>query len=284
MRLLTGKEVAEQVYQEIQVAMETHKDLKPTLAVVLVGDDPASVTYVSSKQKMCAKLGFGHKDYHLPVTTCMEELLSLVSDLNADASVNGILVQSPLPSGLDENRIIEAIDPKKDVDGFHPVNVGRTLIGMPALVGCTPYGIVRMLRYYHIETKGKRVVILGRSNIVGKPLASLLIQKGCDATVTVCHSQTADLPSVTREADILISAVGKPGFVTKDMVRDGAVVIDVGITRVADVSAKKGYRSVGDVDFDAVAPKCEAITPVPGGVGVMTIAMLMYNTLMAALS
>lgn len=284
MQLLTGKEVAEHVYEEIKRGLAEHPGLMPTLAVILVGEDPASETYVASKRKMCEKLGFGHLDYHLPPTTTMAELLRLVETLNHNDAVDGILVQSPLPPGLDENKVIEAIDPEKDVDGFHPVNVGRTLIGIPSLISCTPYGVLEMLDYYHIPTQGKHVVIIGRSNIVGKPLASLLIQKGRDATVTVCHSRTQDLPSLTRTADILMVAVGKAGFVTPDMVKDGAVVFDIGINRVDDPLARKGYRVVGDVDFDAVAPKCQAITPVPGGVGVMTIAMLMHNTLQAALS
>jgi len=283
MRLLTGKEVAEHVYAEIRESLAVHPGLVPTLAVILVGDDPSSVTYVASKGKMCEKLGFGHQDYHLASDTSMEDILTLVDRLNKDESVDGILVQSPLPSTLDENKVIETIDPKKDVDGFHPVNVGRTLIGIPAMVSCTPFGVMEMLDFYGIPTEGRHVVIVGRSNIVGKPLASLLIQKGRDATVTLCHSRTRDLRAITTSADILMVAVGKPGFIGADMVKDGAVVFDIGVNRVPDPTAKKGYRVVGDVDFDAVAPKCEAITPVPKGVGVMTIAMLMRNTLKAAL-
>lgn len=284
MRLLTGKEVADEVYSNIEKTMKGHPEVKPTLAVILVGDDPASVTYVESKKRMCDKLGFGHKDYHLPTDSTNEELVSLVHALNDDPLVHGILVQSPLPKGLDEEGIVEAIDPNKDVDGFHPINVGKTLIGIPSMVSCTPYGVTVMLKHYGISTRGKHVVIIGRSNIVGKPLAALLIQREFDATVTVCNSYTYDLASITRSADILVVAVGKPGFLKSDMVKEGAVVIDIGITRVDDASKKKGYRVVGDVDWDDVAPHASAITPVPGGVGVMTIAMLMSNTLKAALS
>ncbi|MFA6845283.1 MAG: bifunctional 5,10-methylenetetrahydrofolate dehydrogenase/5,10-methenyltetrahydrofolate cyclohydrolase [Sphaerochaetaceae bacterium] len=283
MRLLTGKEVAQSVYEEIAQIMKQNPQISPTLAVVLVGDDPASVSYVEGKKKACVRLGFGHRDYHLPSTTDMQTLLELIHELNGDPHVHGILVQSPLPEGLDEQIVTEAISPKKDVDGFHPVNVGKTLLGLPSFVSCTPYGVLKMLDYYHIGCAGKHVVIMGRSHLVGKPLASLLMQKGRDATVTVCHSRTADLEEITKTADILMVAIGRPCFVTSSMVKEGAVVIDIGINRVDDATQKKGYRLVGDVDFDEVAPKCSAITPVPGGVGVMTIAMLMRNTLQAAL-
>ena len=254
----------------------------PTLAVVLVGNDPASQSYVKSKKKACISLGFGHRDYELPADTTEKALLDLVKQLNADPTVHGILVQMPLPKGLDENLVIETIDSKKDVDGFHPVNVGKLLIGLPCFVSCTPKGVLEILDYYHIETKGKHAVIIGRSNIVGKPMAALLIQKGRDATVTVCHSKTENLKEIVKTADIIIAAIGKPLFVTSDMVKKGAVIIDVGINRIDDPSRKKGYRIVGDVDFEQVQDTCSAITPVPGGVGVMTIAMLMKNTLQAA--
>lgn len=284
MRLLTGKEVAQSIYQEIEETLQAHQGLVPTLAVILVGDDPASQTYVHTKHKKCEELGYGHLDYHLPATSSMQEILSLVKQLNKDDHVHGILVQSPLPPGLDEAQVVEAIDPKKDVDGFHPVNVGKLLIGLDGMKSCTPYGVMKMLSYYQIPLAGKHVAVIGRSNIVGKPMAAMLIQKGVDATVTVCHSRTEHLAQITSQADIVMVAVGKAGFLKADMVKEGAVVIDFGISRVADPTKKKGYRIIGDVDFDAVAPKCSAITPVPGGVGVMTIAMLMYNTLKAALA
>ncbi len=284
MRLLTGKEVANSIYQEIRETLASLPGLKPTLAVILVGDDPSSQTYVHSKHKKCEELGFGHLDYHLPSDTSMECLITLVEQLNNDSSVHGILVQSPLPPSLDEQIVVEAIDPRKDVDGFHPVNVGKLLIGLEGMKSCTPYGVMQLLSYYQIPLRGKHVVIIGRSNIVGKPMGAMLIQNGVDATVTICHSKTENLEKLTRNADIVMVAVGKPNFLSSDMVREGAVVIDFGISRIADPSAKKGYRIVGDVDFESVSPKCEAITPVPGGVGVMTIAMLMYNTLKAAIS
>lgn len=282
MVLLAGKEVAQKTYEDIRAELAAHPGLKPTLAVILVGDDPASETYVHAKQKKCEELGFGHLDYHLDAGTTMEELLALVHKLNADPSVNGILVQSPLPAGLDEHAVVEAIDPRKDVDGFHPVNVGKLLIGLPGFVSCTPEGVLAMLRYYGIPLVGKHVVVIGRSNIVGKPMAALLVQRGTDATVTLCHSRTEHLADITRTADIVMVAVGKAGFLRGDMVKEGAVVVDFGINRIPDATKKKGYRIVGDVAFDEVAPHCSAITPVPGGVGVMTIAMLMKNTLQAA--
>ncbi len=286
MQVLTGKEVAESVYatlkQETNSFIDEHGH-PPTLAVILVGDDPASTSYVAGKKKACLSLGFGHKDYHLSDSTTQEQLIDLVEALNNDASVHGILVQMPLPKHLDADQVIQKISVEKDVDGFHPQSVGNLLIGKPSFISCTPLGVLQMLDYYKIETQAKHVVILGRSNIVGKPMASLLIQKGRDATVTVCHSRTQDLASVTRQADILIAAIGQPLFVKKEMVKEGCTVIDVGINRVDDATRARGYRLVGDVDYAAVAPVCSAITPVPGGVGVMTIAMLMKNTLQAAL-
>jgi methylenetetrahydrofolate dehydrogenase (NADP+)/methenyltetrahydrofolate cyclohydrolase len=285
MLVLSGKEVAAHVQSEVKQACSDFVHLtghKPCLAVVLVGDDPASATYVASKGKACEAMGFDHRDYRLTAETTESELLSLVQKLNDDPLVDGILVQLPLPSHLDEKSIIHAIRPDKDVDGLHPVNVGRLMLGDPSFVACTPAGVMRILDYYKIETKGKEVVVVGRSNIVGKPMAALMIQKGRDATVTICHSRTEDLVSHTKKADILIAAIGKPHAITKEMVKNGAVVIDVGINRVVDTSKKRGYRLVGDVDYEGVSTICSAITPVPGGVGVMTIAMLMENTLLAA--
>ncbi|MBI9096714.1 MAG: bifunctional 5,10-methylenetetrahydrofolate dehydrogenase/5,10-methenyltetrahydrofolate cyclohydrolase [Sphaerochaeta sp.] len=285
MQVMSGKEVSKAVYEELHTRTEafvqTH-GYAPTLAVVLVGNDPASQSYVNSKKKACLSLGFGHQDYTLAQDSTQEELLSVVRRLNADSTVHGILVQLPLPSHMDSEAVIETIDQHKDVDGFHPMSVGKLLIGLPTFVSCTPLGVLTMLDHYKIETSGKHVVIVGRSNIVGKPLAALLMQKGRDATVTVCHSRTADLASLTMTADILISAIGKPLFIQPSMVKEGAVVIDVGINRIEDPAAKRGYRLVGDVDYDTVSSHCSFITPVPGGVGVMTIAMLMKNTLQAA--
>lgn len=285
MQVLKGKAVADQIYTTLEVeSANAHALLgrPPCLAVLLVGDDPASASYVASKQRACERLGIDHRDYHLPADTTEAALLARIEALNTDDQVDGILVQLPLPEQINEETIIGAIKAAKDVDGFHPYNVGSLLIGMPTFVSCTPLGILAMLDYYEIATSGKHVVIIGRSNIVGKPLAALLMQKGRDATVTVAHSRTNDLASLTRSADILIVAIGRAGFVTADMVGEGAIVIDVGINRVADASTKRGYRIVGDVAYEEVAPKCKAITPVPGGVGVMTIAMLMHNTIASA--
>ncbi len=285
MQILTGKEVAQKVYESLgsdcKLFVEKY-GFPPTLAVVLVGDDPASQSYVQGKKQACLSLGFGHRDYHLPSGTSQQALLELVHTLNDDPAVHGILVQMPLPAHLNADVVIQNIKVEKDVDGFHPQNVGNLLIGKPGFVSCTPLGVLYMLDYYGISCEGKHVVVLGRSNIVGKPMASLLMQKGRDATVTICHSRTQNLEELTLQADILIAAIGKPLFVTESMVKEGCVVIDVGINRVEDASRKRGYRLVGDVDYDQVAPHCSAITPVPGGVGVMTIAMLMKNTMQAA--
>ncbi|MDY0290473.1 MAG: bifunctional 5,10-methylenetetrahydrofolate dehydrogenase/5,10-methenyltetrahydrofolate cyclohydrolase [Sphaerochaeta sp.] len=286
MQAMLGKEVSEAVYADIReraASFVASNGYAPTLAVILVGSDPASQSYVKSKKKACLSLGFGHQDYPLAETSTQEELVSLVRRLNADPGVQGILVQLPLPGHMDSEAVIEAIDQDKDVDGFHPMSVGKLLIGLPTFVSCTPLGVLEMLDHYKIRTEGKHVVIVGRSNIVGKPLAALLMQKGRDATVTVCHSRTTDLPSLTSQADILIAAIGKPLFIKPSMVKEGAVVIDVGINRIEDPTAKRGYRLVGDVEYDTVSSRCSFITPVPGGVGVMTIAMLMKNTLQAAL-
>ena len=275
MTLIDGKKVSAGIKK--QVAAETGKLQQqtgkvPGLAVVLVGNDPASAVYVKNKNKTCETMGFQSFSHTLSADTEEKELLKLIADLNANPEVNGILVQLPLPDHINEQKVLEAIDPKKDVDGFHPVNVGTLTSGGDALAPCTPAGIIEMLDFYKIGIEGKHAVILGRSNIVGKPMASLLLKR--HATVTICHSRTRDLPAVARSADILVAAIGKPRFVTPEMVKEGAVVIDVGINRVDG-------KLVGDVDFDKVAEKAAFITPVPGGVGPMTIAMLMKNTLKA---
>jgi methylenetetrahydrofolate dehydrogenase (NADP+)/methenyltetrahydrofolate cyclohydrolase len=286
MRLIDGKAIASKIHQETRVAVEglAGKGVTPGLAVVLVGADPASQAYVRSKDRMCRELGMYSLKHELPATTSQAELIALVRQLNADPAIHGILVQSPPPPHIDERAVIEAMDPRKDVDGFHPVNVGKVALGDPdAFVPCTPLGCQRLLMESGVVTAGAHAVVLGRSMIVGKPMALLLMQKGPggDATVTVAHSRTRDLAAVCRSADILIAAIGKPRFVTADFVKEGAVVIDVGINRISDPSAPKGSRLVGDVDFESVAPKTSAITPVPGGVGPMTIAMLMHNTVKA---
>ncbi|MEY3481743.1 MAG: hypothetical protein RIQ71_2518 [Verrucomicrobiota bacterium] len=258
------------------------RGITPGLAVVLVGDNPASEAYVRAKDKTCRELGMHSRKIDLPTDTTQDRLLSVVADLNADPAIHGILVQSPPPPQIDEAAVVKAIDPRKDVDGFHPVNVAKLVMEDPsALVPCTPLGCLELLRAHGIETAGARAVVVGRSLIVGKPMAMLLMSKVTDATVTVAHSRTKDLASVTREADIVIAAIGRPHFIGAEHVKAGAVVIDVGINRVDDPASPRGYRLVGDVDFDAVAPKCRAITPVPGGVGPMTIAMLMRNTVAA---
>lgn len=285
MKLLTGKEVATSLYKEIEeqsLLLFERTQHAPTLAVLLVGEDPASRAYVSSKKKMCETLKFGHKDITFSINVTQTELINTIIDLNNDKEVDGILVQLPLPPHIDESTIINSIDPSKDVDGLHPYNIGKLLREEDGFIPCTPYGIVKMLEYYDISTTSKHVVVIGRSVIVGKSIALLLTQKGKDATVTITHSKTKELSSITRTADIIIAAVGKPHMVTSDMVKEGTVVIDVGINRVDDSTKKRGYRLTGDVDFEQVAPRCSAITPVPKGVGVMTIAMLMYNTLKAA--
>lgn len=285
--LLTGKQVAQSILERVRIEsaqLTTDRFITPGLAVVLVGDDPGSATYVRSKARMCESLGWKSVIERRESDFTEEDLLELVRSLNSDGSIHGILVQSPLPPHIDYERIVQAIDPRKDVDGFHPINVGKMVIGLPAQESCTPAGILEMLVHYGIETSGKRVVVAGRSNIVGKPVANMMLQKrrGGNAIVTVAHTGASDLGAITREADILIVAIGRPQMITADMVKQGAVVIDVGINRVDDATTEKGYRLVGDVDFENVAPKCSAITPVPGGVGPMTIAMLMLNTLRSA--
>ncbi len=286
MQLIDGKKVADEIKAEIaaEVAERVARgERRPHLAAVLVGHDGGSETYVAHKVKACGQCGFESTLIRREDDVTEEELLDIVARLNEDPSVDGYIVQLPLPKHIDEQRIIEAIDPKKDVDGFHPVNVGRMSIGLPCFVSATPAGIMELLKRYGVDTRGKHCVVLGRSNIVGKPVASLMMQKAVpgNATVTVCHSATPDLKEHCRRADIIIAALGQPGFVTADMVKPGAVIIDVGTTRVADSSKKSGFRLSGDVDFDNVAPLCSYITPVPGGVGPMTICSLMRNTLLA---
>jgi methylenetetrahydrofolate dehydrogenase (NADP+)/methenyltetrahydrofolate cyclohydrolase len=285
-QVIDGKVVAEDVKNRLKKRIEALKErgITPGLATVLVGDDPASTTYVRSKAKACEKLELYSEVIKKPATISQDELMSIVDRLNNDPKISGFLVQSPLPKPLDEMAVTLAIKPEKDVDGFHPVNVGRMLIGTPGLLPCTPHGIIKLMEYYRIDPAGKEVVVVGRSNIVGKPMAALLMQKQkmANATVTVAHSRTVNLAEVARRADILIAAIGKPQLVTADMVKEGAVVIDVGVNRVEDPDMEKGYRLVGDVDYDACYEKASYITPVPGGVGPMTIAMLMYNTVTAA--
>jgi len=285
--LIDGRAIADNVYVDLrtQVAELKSKGITPGLAVVLVGDDPASRAYVRSKDKMSRELGLHSVKLELPASTSQNELLARVEELNRDPKVHGILVQSPPPKQIDEAAIVRALDPRKDVDGFHPLNVAKLAMGdASGFVPCTPLGVQRLLIESKIDIAGAHIVVLGRSMIVGKPVALLLMQKakGGDATVTIAHSRTKNLPEVTRSADILIAAIGRAHFVKADHVREGAVVIDVGINRVDDASNSRGYRLVGDVAFDEVAPKCKAITPVPGGVGPMTIAMLMSNTVKAA--
>lgn len=282
MKVLNGKEVAEHILDEVRddvARLKQELGEVPGLAVILVGNNPASQFYVASKKKACERVGFLSFEYVLPDSVSQEELLATIQMLNKDPRVNGILLQLPLPKGLDETILLDEISPTKDVDGFHPVNVGKLLLGLDTFRSCTPFGVCAILDFYKISTVGKHVVIVGRSNIVGKPLAAMLVQKGYDATVTICHSKSDRLSDIVRSADIIVAAVGKPNVITGDMVKPGAVVIDVGINRVEDLNSEKGYRIVGDVDFESVASLSSAITPVPGGVGPMTIAMLMKNTL-----
>jgi methylenetetrahydrofolate dehydrogenase (NADP+)/methenyltetrahydrofolate cyclohydrolase len=282
--IIDGKETAARCLAETaqRIAGLRARGITPGLAVVLVGENPASQAYVRSKDRTCRELGMHSRKIELPADTAQDRLLDVVAELNADPAIHGILVQSPPPPQIDESVIVKAIDPRKDVDGFHPLNVAALAMEDPsALVPCTPLGCMELLRAHDIATVGARAVVVGRSLIVGKPMALLLMAKGADATVTVAHSRTKDLSAVTREADIVIAAIGRPHFLGAGHIREGTVVIDVGINRVEDPASPRGYRLVGDVDFDAVAPKCRAITPVPGGVGPMTIAMLMANTVKA---
>lgn len=287
MNLIDGKATAAAIKKEIAAEVEARVargESRPHLAAVLVGHDGGSETYVAHKVKACEECGFDSTLIRREADITQDELLEIVRQLNDDPRIDGYIVQLPLPKHIDEQAIIQAIDPDKDVDGFHPVNVGRMSLGLPCFVSATPAGIMELLRRYKIPTRGKHCVILGRSNIVGKPMATLMMQKAepGNATVTVCHSATPDIKEICLGADIIIAALGQPGFVTADMVKPGAVIIDVGTTRVADPSRKSGFRLCGDVDFDNVAPLCSAITPVPGGVGPMTICSLMLNTLKAA--
>lgn len=285
-KLILGKEVSEEIYAELRqrIASLKERGTVPGLAVILVGDDPASQVYVRKKGEMCEELGMRSQIIRMPADTTQEELLGRIAELNADESIHGFLVQLPLPPHIDEEAVIASISPEKDVDCFHPSNVGRLLIGNPDFMPATPAGVQQMLVRSGVETAGRHVVVVGRSNIVGKPMAALMVQKGpgADSTVTVVHSRTANLAEITRTADILVVAIGKPRFITADMVRPGAVVIDVGTNRIEDPTHPKGSRLVGDVDFDAVKEVASAITPVPGGVGPMTICMLMANAVRAA--
>lgn len=285
--IIDGKQVAADIRSELKAKVEklkTTAGITPGLAVILVGDDPASKSYVTAKEKACAEIGLFSDDNRLPADCPQERLLQLIDRLNRDPRIHGILVQLPLPRHIDEAQVIMAIDPSKDVDGFHPVNVGRMVIGEKAFLPCTPHGVLQLLLRSGIQVAGAHAVIVGRSNIVGKPLANLLLQKTAtgNATVTICHTGTRDLAHFTRQADIVIAAAGRPKTITADMIKPGAVVIDVGVNRVEDPQAPRGYRLVGDVDFEAVRAKASFLTPVPGGVGPMTITMLLHNTVQAA--
>lgn len=285
-QIIDGKQVAADMRAELKekVVKLKGQGITPGLAVVLVGDDPASKSYVTAKERACEEIGIYSDDNRLPIDTTEADLLTLVEKLNKDPKINGILVQLPLPKHIDENRVLLAIDPAKDVDGFHPVNVGKMVVGQEAYLPCTPHGIIQLLIRNNVKLEGAEVVVVGRSNIVGKPIANLLIQKAPtgNATVTVCHTRTKNMAEHVKRADIIIAAAGWPNTVTADMVKDGAVVIDVGVNRAEDAKKKNGYRLVGDVDFEAVKEKASLITPVPGGVGPMTITMLLYNTVQSA--
>lgn len=284
--IIDGKQVAADIRAELkaEVASLKEKDIVPGLGVILVGEDPASRSYVTAKEKACEEAGIYSDDNRLPADTSSEDLLKLIEQMNADPKIHGILVQLPLPKHMDESEMLRAVSPDKDVDGFHPVNVGKMVLGEKAFLSCTPHGIIKLLEKSGTETKGKHVVVVGRSNIVGKPVANMLLQKkeGANATVTICHTGTHDIGYFSKQADILVVAAGRPNTVTADMVKEGAVVIDVGVNRVEDASKKSGYRLVGDVDFDEVSKKASLITPVPGGVGPMTITMLLFNTVESA--
>ena len=282
--LISGKVIGASINEELRKEVDQLKTngIEPCLAVVLVGEDPASEVYVRNKKRTCGEIGIRSIGHDLPASTTQEELEKLIQSLNDDPAVHGILCQFPLPEKLDETRVILTISPDKDVDGLHPLNAGLIAMGQPKFISCTPYGVLQMLKRSGISTSGKNAVVLGRSNLVGRPIATLLSSKGWDATVTVCHSRTANLAEVTSEADILVAAIGIPEFVKADMVKPGAVVIDVGINRIDDPNKASGSRMVGDVAFKQVEEKASFITPVPGGVGPMTIAMLMANTVNAA--
>jgi methylenetetrahydrofolate dehydrogenase (NADP+)/methenyltetrahydrofolate cyclohydrolase len=286
MKLIDGKEIAKQIKNEIkaQVAEIIDRgDRAPHLAAILVGDDGASQTYVASKEKACREIGFTSSVYHLPENTSQQELLGTIDFLNADDEVDGYIVQLPLPDHIDVNTVLQRIHPAKDVDGFHPQNIGKLMMGLPTFIPATPYGIMQLIERYKIETEGKHCVVLGRSNIVGTPMALLMSRKAYpgNATVTLCHSKTHNLQQICQSADIIIAAIGQPGFLKANMVKEGAVIIDVGIHRIPDESKEKGYYITGDVDFEEVSKKASYITPVPGGVGFMTIVALLMNTFTA---
>lgn len=282
--IIDGKAIAAQIRGEVaeKVSALKAKGITPCLAVILVGENPASVSYVTGKQKALAEVGMADRSLHLPESTTEEELLKIIDNLNKDTAVHGILVQLPLPEHINEEKILLAIDPEKDVDGFHPMNVGNLVIGKKAFLPCTPHGIIVLLEKMGIETSGKHAVVIGRSNIVGKPVSLLLARKETNCTVTICHTGTKNMAEMTRQADILIAATGRPHTVTKDMVKPGAVVIDVGVNRIPDDTKKSGFRLTGDCDYADLLETASFITPVPGGVGPMTIAMLMFNTLESA--
>ena len=282
--IIDGKQIAADVRQDVanKVSELKEKGIAPCLAVILVGENPASVSYVTGKQKALAEVGMVDRSVHLPENTSEDDLLKLIDELNKDNSVHGILVQLPLPKHINEDKVIMAIAPEKDVDGFHPVSVGNMMIGRPGFLPCTPHGIIVLLIKMGIETSGKHAVVIGRSNIVGKPVSILLARKDTNCTVTMCHTGTKNMAEITKQADILVVASGHPHTLTKDMVKPGAVIIDVGVNRIPDSSKKSGFRLIGDCDFDDLVETASYITPVPGGVGPMTIAMLMYNTLESA--
>ena len=285
MKIIDGKELAKSLRAEIAektARLKAEKGVTPGLAVILVGDNPASVSYVTAKEKACGEAGMLSREIRLPATVAEDELLAEIARLNDDPAIHGILVQLPLPRGFNEKRVIDSISPEKDVDGFTPVNAGRLLIGEPCFLPCTPHGIIKLIEFSGMDIRGKYAVVIGRSNIVGKPVSLLLARKETNATVTMCHTGTVDLAKHTREADIVVVAAGRPGTLTGDMLKPGAVVIDVGVNRIPDPTRPKGFRLVGDADFDSCAAVASAITPVPGGVGPMTITMLLWNTLEAA--
>lgn len=285
MQIVDGKKLAANLRAEIAertAKLKAERGVTPGLAVILVGENPASVSYVTAKEKACAEAGMYSREIRLPATVAEEELLNEVRRLNDDPAIHGILVQLPLPKGFDEKKVINAISPEKDVDGFTPVNVGRMLIGERCFLPCTPHGILKLIEFSGMDARGKHVVVIGRSNIVGKPVAVLLSRKETNATVTLCHTGTPDIGKFTRDADVVVVAAGRPGTLTGDMLKPGATVIDVGVNRIPDATRPKGFRLVGDADFDSCAAVAGAITPVPGGVGPMTITMLLWNTLESA--
>ena len=284
-KIIDGKQLAMNLRGEIAAgvaALKNDKGVTPGLAVILVGENPASVSYVTAKEKACAEAGMYSREIRMPATIAESELLDKIAALNADPAIHGILVQLPLPKGFDEKKVIRAIAPEKDVDGFTPINVGKMLIGEPCFLPCTPHGIIKLIEFSGMDVRGKHAVVIGRSNIVGKPVAVLLSRKETNATVTLCHTGTPDISKFTKEADVVVVAAGRPNTVTGDMLKEGAVVIDVGVNRVPDATKPRGYRLVGDADFESCAQVASAITPVPGGVGPMTITMLLWNTLEGA--